>query len=216
MQVEIKLIPTKQLWANTGQVAGLPTNPRFIRDERFEKLVKSIQDEPEMLALRECLVIPYAKEYVVIAGNMRLRASNEVIGMNDDDFADLIATKENDPNFNEWFKAISDLRESRCIPCKVLPQDTPIEKLKSYTVKDNISFGQHDFDLLANEWDEVDLLNWGMELPVIDDDPEDEDLSPKPSPVRLTIEFDDLDDFETIKAEIKVLLEGYSGAKLKE
>lgn len=45
-----------QLHPNQGQVEGLPKNPRFIRDPKFKKLVKSIQDDPEMLELRELIV----------------------------------------------------------------------------------------------------------------------------------------------------------------
>lgn len=38
---------------NKGQIEGLPKNPRFIKDEKFKKLVKSIEEHPEMTAMRE-------------------------------------------------------------------------------------------------------------------------------------------------------------------
>ena len=41
---------------NKGQLTGLPKNPRFFRDYRFEAMKKSIQDSPEMLELRELIV----------------------------------------------------------------------------------------------------------------------------------------------------------------
>ena len=50
---QIQDIDIKRLELNHGQVEGLPKNPRFIRDERFAALVKSIKDAPEMLKLRE-------------------------------------------------------------------------------------------------------------------------------------------------------------------
>jgi len=127
-------IPITKLTLNTGQIEGLPKNPRFIRDERFAKLVKSIQDDPEMLALRELLVYPTGKEYVVIGGNMRLRAMKE-LGHTE-------------------------------APCKVLDKATPVEKLRAYTIKDNIGFGDHDWDGLANEWDAGQLSDWGLDLPI--------------------------------------------------
>lgn len=68
------MIKTSLLEVNKGQIEGLPKNPRFIRDTRFEQLKKSIQDAPEMLGLRELIVMPHGKKYVVIGGNMRLRA----------------------------------------------------------------------------------------------------------------------------------------------
>lgn len=128
---ESKLIKLSKLQCNTGQVPGLPENPRFIKDERFEKLVKSIKDDPEMLELRELLVFPYNNYFVVIAGNMRLRAMTE------------LGYKE--------------------APCKVIHPETPVEKLRAIAVKDNIPFGQHDFDLLASQWEFDELLDFGFE-----------------------------------------------------
>lgn len=51
------------------------------------------------------------------------------------------------------------------LPCKVLDVDTPKEKLREYAIKDNENFGQYDWDIVANEWDEVELGLWGVELP---------------------------------------------------
>lgn len=129
---DIKNINVKDLEVNKGQIEGLPKNPRFIRDERFEALKKSIEDAPEMLSLRELLVYPYDGKYVVIGGNMRLRACID------------IGYKE--------------------IPCKVLDKETPVIKLREYSIKDNQPFGQNDWDIIANEWDAEELRGWGMEL----------------------------------------------------
>ena len=52
-----------------------PNNPRFIRDEKFEKLKKSIQDFPEMLKLRPIVV---DDDMVVLGGNMRLKALTDL------------------------------------------------------------------------------------------------------------------------------------------
>ena len=126
-----KNLPISEIEVNKGQIYGLPKNPRFIRDERFKALKKSIEDAPEMLGLRELLVYPYEGKYVVIGGNMRLKACEE------------LGYKE--------------------IPCKVLPEETPVAKLREYTIKDNEGFGQNDWDILANEWEVEELQNWGME-----------------------------------------------------
>ncbi len=102
---DIKNIKISELELNKGQVEGLPKNPRFIRDERYKALVKSIENAPEMLRLRELLVVQHGKKFVVIGGNMRLRACRDL-----------------------GFKTV---------PCKVLPEDTPVEKLREYAIKDN-------------------------------------------------------------------------------
>ena len=36
---------------------------------------------------------------------------------------------------------------------------------KEFIIKDNVSFGEHDWDLLANEWDIQSLDDWGLEIP---------------------------------------------------
>ena len=144
MESQTRNINVSDLEVNKGQIDGLPKNPRFIRDARFAKLKKSIGDSPEMLALRELIVFKHGKKYVVIGGNMRLRACKD------------LGYKE--------------------VPCKVLPEDTPVEKLREYAIKDNNGFGQDDWDILANEWDQDELEEWGMDTPadwgVTDDAPE--------------------------------------------
>lgn len=47
-------------------------------------------------------------------------------------------------------------------PCVIFPEDTPIDKLKEVVIKDNGSFGEWDYDLLANEWDSLPLADWGV------------------------------------------------------
>ncbi len=76
--MEIKNIKIKDLATNDGQIEGLPKNPRQIRDHRYEKLKKSIEDAPEMLQLRELLVYPHGGKFVIIGGNMRYRACKEI------------------------------------------------------------------------------------------------------------------------------------------
>jgi len=76
--METKNINIKDLTTNDGQIEGLPKNPRQIRDHRYEKLKKSIEDAPEMLQLRELLVYPHGGKFVIIGGNMRYRACKEI------------------------------------------------------------------------------------------------------------------------------------------
>lgn len=130
---EIRNIPIGKIERNKGQIDGLPGNYRKIKESRMKALVQSIEDAPEMLSLRELIVVQHGKKFVVIGGNMRLAALKE------------IGYKE--------------------VPCKVLPEDTPADKLREYAVKDNEGFGENDFDLLNAEWDAEELTRWGMELP---------------------------------------------------
>jgi len=128
----MQLVSINKLKNNTGQVKGLPKNPRLLKDDKFKKLVKSIQDDPEMLELREIIAYDNNGELIVIAGNMRLKACQEV--------------------------GITE------IPTKILPQNTSVEKLKAYIIKDNVSFGDHDWNELANNWEVGDLSDWGVNV----------------------------------------------------
>lgn len=130
--IEQTMLKSSLLKKNTGQIHGLPKNPRVIKDSSYKLLVKSIQEDPEMLELREVIVYPFEGKYVIIAGNMRYTAMLE------------LGYKE--------------------IPCKILDESTPIEKLKAITIKDNTTFGTFDFDELANNWDSEELNDWGVSV----------------------------------------------------
>ena len=131
--MEQKVIKIADLETNRGQIDGLPKNPRTIKDARFKALKKSIEDAPEMLNLRELLVYPHNGKFVVIGGNMRLRACKE------------LGYKE--------------------LPCKVIDENTPVEKLREYTIKDNIGFGADDWGALFEDWNTDELADWGLEFP---------------------------------------------------
>lgn len=126
-------IDLSRLQLNEGQLSGLPKNPRFIRDEKFKDLCRSIETSPEFLDARPLLVYPLDNDtFITLCGNMRLRACRE-LGMVE-------------------------------APCYVFPKSTPIEKLREYTIKDNVPFGQTDWDVLK-EWDAEELKDWSFDLP---------------------------------------------------
>lgn len=130
---ETKLLPVALLEFNKGQLKGLPKNPRFFRDFRYESMKRSISESPEMLRLRELIVYPMDDgKHIVVCGNLRLRASKE------------LGYKE--------------------LPCKILAKDTDVRKLREYATKDNVSFGENDMDVMANEWDKAELQDWGIEF----------------------------------------------------
>ena len=133
MNFEIREIEIHNLRPNSGEVEGLPRNPRKISKKQLEKLKKSLADAPEMLCLRELIVIPHSGEFVVIAGNQRLEAA-KAVGMT-------------------------------ALPCKVLPADTDPAKLREYAIKDNLPFGEDDWEVIASDWDTAELEEWGMSVP---------------------------------------------------
>jgi hypothetical protein len=72
-----------------------PDNPRLIKDERFKKLCKSIQEFPKMMELRP-IVIDRTQDNLILGGNMRYRALKEL------KFKDIP---------DEWVKDASELTE---------------------------------------------------------------------------------------------------------
>ena len=59
------------------------------------------------------------------------------------------------------FSALREMN-AKDAPCYVLPEDTPMEKLREIVIKDNGAFGSSDYDMLANEWDDLPLSDWGV------------------------------------------------------
>ena len=122
-----------------NKVKGNPSNPRVIKNDKFLKLVKSIQEFPEMLKLRPIVV---DEDMIVLGGNMRLKAS-KAAGLTD-----------------VWVEVAKGLSE---------------EKKKEFIVKDNVGFGEWEWDMLANEWDSVELAEWGLDVWENTDDVKEEE-----------------------------------------
>lgn len=77
--MKIEEIDVSRIELNTGQIPGLPKNPRIIRKERYEMTKKSIEETPEMLELREIIVCEYMPQrYVAVCGNQKVRACKEL------------------------------------------------------------------------------------------------------------------------------------------
>lgn len=187
MKVELlksQNIELSKLETNKGQIEGLPKNPRLIKDAKFDKLKKSIEDNPEMLGMREVLVYPHGSKYVIIGGNMRFQACKEL--------------------------------QFEMVPCKVLDKDMTAEQLRAITIKDNVGFGEHDWELLANEWDSVELEEWGLEVPNFEDieiDETENETNGKYSSIKIT--FEDPEQMQKAEIEIQELLDRkFSGASL--
>jgi len=117
---------------NINEIKPNPNNPRIIKDDKFKKLVKSIQDFPQMLELRPIVI---DENNIVLGGNMRLKACIEA-GLKD-------------------------------VPVKQAKELTEEQK-KEFIVKDNVGYGEWDWDDLANNWDEQLLTEWGLDIPNFD------------------------------------------------
>jgi len=110
-----------------SEIRENPKNPRLIKDENFQKLVRSIQEFPEMLEARPIVVNP---DMIVLGGNMRLKACKAA-------------------GLTEAPVYVASWEES---------------KANAFIIKDNVGYGEWDWDILANEWDAAELDEWGLDV----------------------------------------------------
>jgi ParB-like chromosome segregation protein Spo0J len=156
-----------------------PNNPRLIKDDKFKKLVKSIQELPEMLEIRPIVV---NSDMIVLGGNMRLKACKE-----------------------------AGLKE---VPI-IIADNLTEEQQREFLIKDNVSGGEWDFEMLANEWDVEQLEDWGLDLPIFMEEPSYEDLigEEKNKPATMKITFTSPEQLQKAEIEIQELLDrNYSGS----
>ncbi len=113
-----------------------PNNPRVIKDDKFNKLVKSIKEFPKMLEIRPIVV---NDDMIVLGGNMRLKACKE-----------------------------AGLKEVPIIKASDLTED----EQRQFIIKDNVSGGEWDWDVLSNEWQVEQLDDWGLDVPIFMNDEE--------------------------------------------
>jgi DNA modification methylase len=120
--MEIKTVKLSEVKSN-------PNNPRIIKDDKFRKLVNSIQEFPKMLEIRPIVV---NADMIVLGGNMRLKACKE-----------------------------AGLKE---VPV-IFADDLTEDEQKQFIIKDNVGFGEWDWDMIANEWDAEEVEEWGLDIP---------------------------------------------------
>jgi hypothetical protein len=113
-----------------AKLKGNPKNPRVLRDAKFAKLKKSIEDFPDMLNYRTIVAVTDGDKYMVLGGNMRLRAMQE-LGL-------------------------------KTAPVMLADHWTE-EQRREFIIKDNVGFGEWDWDSIEDEWNEALLEEWGME-----------------------------------------------------
>ena len=119
-------------WVKTKDIIPNENNPRILKDDKFKKLVQSIKDFPEMLEIRPIVV---NNEMMILGGNMRWKAIQEI-----------------------------GIKEIPIIKAENLTE----EQQREFLIKDNVGFGEWDWDALANDWNPEELNEWGLDVPNMD------------------------------------------------
>lgn len=125
------------------------TNPRVIKNQKFEQLVKSIREFPDMTMVRPLII---NQDNMILGGNMRYMAMKEL-------------------GFTT-------------VPCQKVDWDE--ERQQEFLIKDNINFGEWNWDDLANDFDQQDLEDWGLELPKVIEEVDEE---PTIDTQKITLEY---------------------------
>lgn len=129
--MELTRLPLAKVKQNTGQIAGLPSNPRQWTQTDIDRIAKSLEETPELFEARPLIVYPSNGEYVILGGNLRFEGAKK--------------------------------NKMKDVPVHILADDLSIDKLREIVIKDNGSFGEWDADMLANEWDDLPLKEWGVD-----------------------------------------------------
>jgi ParB-like chromosome segregation protein Spo0J len=82
------------------------------------------------------------------------------------------------------------------------------DKQRQFIIKDNVGFGEWDWDMLANEWDAESLGEWGLDVPIIMEEAEINDLSEQLEPT-FKIEISCRDEEHQEKVYNKLIGEGH-------
>jgi len=117
------------------KISKIKSNPNNPRIIKDDKFKKLCKSISELPKMMELRPIVVDENFVVQGGNMRLKALTE------------LGYKELP---DEWVKQAKDFTE---------------DELKEFIIKDNVGFGEWDWDDLANNWDVEKLEDWGLDIP---------------------------------------------------
>ena len=167
------------------KLSDIKSNPNNPRLIKDEKFKKLVNSIKEFPKMMDLRPIIIDNDSMILGGNMRLKA--------------LLELKYSEVP-NEWIKKAKDLTE---------------EETKRFVIADNVGFGEHDWDVLANEWDSEELIQWGLDVwnnnkQINLNDFFKENNEPKEEKFKIILEYTEED-----YAEITELFKNYSGTKEK-
>ena len=148
-----------------SQVSVNKANPRTITDRKLKLLVERLLAFPKMIRLRPIVV---DSRMTALGGNMRIRAFSLIAQMSIEEIGETLARTKN-------FQRLTKAEREKLLQYWQVWLDKPTveivraselsdEEKKEFIIADNASFGQWDYDKLANEWDNDDLASWGVDV----------------------------------------------------
>ena len=192
MRKERTDMAVRSIRQNNGQLSWLPKNPRQWTQTDIDRTVASIEEDTDFLEDRPVLLVPGPKEgqYIVFAGNLRYTAAKKL--------------------------------DLQTVPAVVYHPETDEDFLtvKRRAMKDNGTFGAWDMDELANNWSDLPLPDWGIDVPGMEDTedevPTDLDADGRQKDFVLKITFPDADKMTQFVIAYKDILEQDYGCTMSE
>jgi hypothetical protein len=167
------------------KLTEIKSNPNNPRVIKDHKFEKLKKSISEFPKMMELRPMVINEDNIVLGGNMRLKALKE------------LGYKEVP---EEWVKRASDLTE---------------EETRRFIIADNVGFGEHDWEMLANEWNTEELEDWGLEGFPFELEPDFEDLigEEKNKPATMKITFKSPEQLQKAEIDIQEILDRkYEGA----
>ena len=149
-----------------SQVQVNEANPRTITNEKFQKLVNSVLALPKMLELRPIVV---DNMMVALGGNMRFRALTAISDLSEEDLkARLFSINDvKKKTEGEQQALLTHWLRWRDSPTAIIIKASELSdaEQREFIIKDNIGYGDWDTDSLTAQWDNEELVDWGIEFP---------------------------------------------------
>lgn len=148
-----------------SQVKVNAANPRTITERKLTLLVERLLSFPKMISIRPVVV---DEKMIALGGNMRLRAFSRIAQMPLEDIVKTLAATKNYQRLSKGEQEVLVTQWQTWLEkptLEIVKASTLSEAEKQeFIIADNASFGEWDYDKLANEWDSEDLVNWGVDV----------------------------------------------------
>lgn len=197
------------------------SNPRSISEKKYQQLIKSVLVFPRMLSIRH-IVVKDGNE--VLGGNMRARALQTIATLSYEEIERRLKAARDFQKYDDtqkqatldywkrWLKnPVVDVKDAAFLSDRERQQ---------FIIKDNAEFGDWDWDRLANNWDNLDLNEWGLDVWGTEDmgeeeeTPEKAEKAAKDVKTTITITLADNADYDTVLAAVELAVSDY-GCKVK-
>lgn len=196
MKKERIAVPLDKLQLNKGQIEWLPQNPRQWTDDSLERMIRSLEEDPDFMEDRPPLVVPLPAgkgKFVVFGGNERVEGEKRR-------------------------GAIEALECYVYIP----EDDNDRQTIIRRSAKDNGHYGAYDWDIYANEWADFPMEDWGapsgfgkqVDIAGLFDETKKAGKE-KEMTLTVVIPKDMEDKAEDIRASLELTLEDFPGVKVK-